>query len=156
MRYQINGYTDMYTVIANERKVGGAVEAGLVRLRSGEEYHNVVITRLEMAASQFCSIGFVTDTGQRLIVHVNEVAMIADARHVNVCDLQNETMREQKLAERLRHLKRLCELNEGTSTPPFREEVLMLTQDIGQELARQHVDLPFLPSEDRTKVVRIA
>ncbi|UFJ39337.1 hypothetical protein LOK74_14805 [Brevibacillus humidisoli] len=156
MRYQIDGYTDMYTVIANERKVGGAVEAGMLRLRSGEEYRNAVITRLEMAASQFCSIGFVTEEGQRLIVHVNEIGMIADARHVNVCELQNEWMREQKLAERLRHLKRLCELNEGSCTPPFQEEVQILVQDVGLEQAREHVDLPFLPSGEQTKVVRIA
>jgi hypothetical protein len=156
MRYQINGYTDMYTVLSNERKIGGAIEVSLIRLRSGEEYNNVVLTRLEMSDAQFCSLGFVTEEGKRLIVHVNDVSMIADANHVNVCELQNEVMREQKTAERLKRLKRLCQLNEGCITPTFREEALLLAEDIGFDLARQHVDLSFLPQAEKARVVRIA
>jgi hypothetical protein len=156
MRYQINGYTDMYTVLANERKVGGAIEAGLIRLRTGEEFTNAVLTRMEMSGSQFCSIGFVTAEGKRLIVHVNDVSLIADANHVNVCDLQNEVMREEKTAERLKRLKRLCELNEGSETLPFREEALLLAEDIGFELAHKHVDLSFLPQGEKNRIVRIA
>ncbi|EMT54580.1 MULTISPECIES: hypothetical protein [Brevibacillus] len=156
MRYQINGYTDMYTVVANERKVGGAVEAGLIRLRTGEEFTNAVLTRLEMSDAQFCSLGFVTQEGKRLIVHVNDVSMVADAVHINVCDLKNEVMRAEKTAERLKRLKRLCELNEGSCTPTFREEALLLAEDIGMELARGHVDLSFLPDTEKAKVVRIA
>jgi len=156
MRYQINGYTDMYTVISNERKVGGAIEVTTIRLRSGEEFNNAVVTRLEMSDSQFCSLGFVTDEGKRLIVHVNDISMIVDAKHVHVYELQNEYMREQKVSERLKSLKRLCELNEGSCTVPFREEVLQLAEDISFETARQHVDLPFLPVEDKSKVIRIA
>jgi len=34
----INGLLDMKTIIQNERKVGGAVEAELIKLRTGEEY----------------------------------------------------------------------------------------------------------------------
>ncbi|MFY0542666.1 hypothetical protein [Brevibacillus sp. H7] len=156
MRYQINGYTDMYTVLANERKIGGAIEAGMIRLRSGEEFANVVLTRLELSGSQFCSIGFVTAEGKRLIVHVNDVSMISDANHVNVCELKNELMREEKTAERLKRLKRLCELNEGCVTLPFREEALLLVEDIGFETARQHVDLSFLPQVEKARVFRIA
>lgn len=156
MRYQINGYTDMYTVIANERRVGGAIEAGLIRLRSGEEFANAVVTRMEMSGSQFCSIGFVTAEGKRLIVNINDVSLIAGANHVNVCDLQNEAMREEKTAERLKRLKRLCELNEGSATLPFREEALLLAEDIGFELANKHVDLSFLPQGEMNRIVRIA
>lgn len=156
MRYQINGYTDMYTVIANERKVGGAIEAGTIRLRSGEVFTNAVLTRLEMSGAQFCSIGFVSEEGKRLIVHVNDVSMIADARHVDVCELQNERMRAEKTAERLKRLKRLCELNEGSCTPTFQEEALLLAQDIGWEQAREHVDLSFLPQPEKARVFRIA
>jgi len=156
MRYQINGYTDMHTVLANERKIGGAIEAGLIRLRSGEEFADAVLTRLEMSGAQFCSIGFVTREGKRLIVHVNDVSMVSDARHVNVCELRNELMREEKMAERLKRLKRLCELNEGCVTLPFREEALLLAEDIGWELARQHVDLSFLPQAEKVRAIRIA
>lgn len=156
MRYQINGYTDMYTVIANERKVGGAIEAGSIRLRTGEIYTNAVLTRLEMSGTHFCSVGFVTEEGKRLIVHVDDISMIADARHVDVWELQNDLMREEKTAERLKRLKRLCELNEGSCTLTFQEEAAHLAQDIGLETARIHVDLDFLPAQEKTRVVRIA
>ncbi|EJL43217.1 MULTISPECIES: hypothetical protein [Brevibacillus] len=156
MRYQINGYTDMYTVIANERKIGGAIEAAQVRLRTGEVFTNVVLTRLEMSGAHFCSIGFVTEEGKRLIVHVDDISMIADARHVNVCELANECMRAEKCAERLKRLKRLCELNEGSCTPTFQEEALLLAEDIGLEEARSYVDLSFLPQVEKKQVVRIA
>jgi hypothetical protein len=156
MRYQINGYTDMHTVISNERKIGGALEASMIRLRSGEEFKNAVITRLEMSDAQFCSLGFFTEDCKRVIVHINDISMIMDANHVNVSDLQNPCMREKKMEERIKHLKRLCELNEGSCTVPFREEVMMLVEDIGLDVARQHVELPFLIAEKESKVVRIA
>lgn len=156
MRYQINGYTDMYTVIANERKIGGAIEADTIRLRSGEVYANAVLTRLEMSGAHFCSIGFVTEEGKRLIVHVDDISMIADARHLNVCELANPHMRAEKIADRLKRLKRLCELNEGSCTPTFQEEALLLAHDIGLETAREHVDLSFLPQAEKTRVIRIA
>ncbi|QOS99090.1 hypothetical protein JNUCC42_22360 [Brevibacterium sp. JNUCC-42] len=155
-RYQINGYTDMYTVVSNERKIGGAVEADTIKLRSGEEYKHAVITRLEMSDSQFCSLGFVTEEGKRLIVHIQDISMIVDARHLNVCELVNNYMRQQKVAERLKHLKRLCELNEGSCTLPFCEEVDILVCDIGYETAISHVDMPFLHTADTQKIVRIA
>ncbi|WP_421617602.1 hypothetical protein ACAF76_005345 [Brevibacillus sp. TJ4] len=156
MGYQINGYTDMYTVIANERKIGGAIEAGTIRLRTGEVFANAVLTRMEMSGTNFCSIGFVTEEGKRYIVHVDDVSMIADARHVPVCELTNEYMRAEKTAERLKRLKRLCELNEGSCTPTFQEEATQLAYDIGLELARAHVTLSFLPTNDNARVVRIA
>lgn len=156
MRYQINGYTDMYTVIANERKVGGAIEAGQVRLRTGEVFANAVLTRMEMSGAHFCSIGFVTEEGQRLIVHVNDISMIADARHVNVCELTNDCMRAEKTSDRLKRLKRLCELNEGSCTPTFQEEALLLAEDVGVEEALKHVDLSFLPQVEKARVFRIA
>ncbi|TPG82497.1 hypothetical protein EEL32_19200 [Brevibacillus laterosporus] len=155
-RYQINGYTDMYTVVSNERKIGGAVEADTIKLRSGEEYKHAVITRLEMSDSQFCSLGFVTEEGKRLIVHIQDISMIVDARHLNVCELVNNYMRQQKVAERLKYLKRLCELNEGSCTLPFCEEVDVLVCDIGYETAISHVDMPFLHTADTQKIVRIA
>jgi hypothetical protein len=156
MRYQINGYTDMYTVLANERKIGGAIEAGKIRLRTGEEYTNVVLTRLEMSGFQYCSLGFVTEEGKRLIVHVHDIGMIADARHLNVCELRNVIMREEKTKERLARLKRLCELNEGSGTQPFREEAALLVEDIGYELAGKHVDLSFMPSSEKGRARKIA
>ncbi|WP_255668516.1 hypothetical protein [Brevibacillus daliensis] len=146
----------MHTVVSNERKLGGAVEADVIKLRSGEEYHQAVITRLEMSDAQFCSIGFVTKEGKRLIVHIQDISMIVDARHVNVGDLSNEIMREQKVAERLKHLKLLCDLNKGSCTIPFQEEAERLVFDIGLELAMEHVSLPFLLPEEQKKLVRIA
>lgn len=156
MRYQINGYTDMFTVISNERKIGGAIEIGSLKLRSGEEFKNVVVTRLEMINGQFGSLGFVTEEDRRYIVHISEISMISDARHVHACNLQNELMRERKLAERIRYLKRLCELNEGSCTLPFQEEAALLVEDIGLEVAKQHVQLSFLPEILEGKVIRIA
>jgi hypothetical protein len=156
MRYQINGYTDMYTVIANERKVGGAIEAGSIRLRTGEVYANAVLTRLEMSGAHFCSIGFVTEEGKRLIVHVDDISMVVDPRHVDVCELNNECMRTEKTAERLKRLKRLCELNEGSCTPTFQEEALLLAHDVGMDQARALVDLTFLPQAEKTRMFRIA
>ncbi len=156
MRYQINGYTDMHTIVTNERKIGGTVEIGFLRLRSGEEFEHAVVTRLEMSNGQLCSIGFVTEEGRRLIVHIQDISMIADAKHVNVRDLCNERMREQKMQERIKYLKRLCDLNAGSCTLPFREEVMLLIEDIGLETAKQYVDLSFLQSVELSKVIRIA
>lgn len=156
MRYQINGYTDIYTVISNERKIGGAVEIGSLRLRTGETFENVVVTRLEMVNGQFCWLSFITPEDKRYIVHISEISMIADAVHVHTRNLRNELMHERKMEERIHYLKRLCDLNEGSCTLPFQEEVAVLVEDIGLDQAKQHVNLPFLTETEENKVVRIA
>ncbi|MCQ6281962.1 hypothetical protein [Bacillus sp. EB600] len=38
---KVNGLNDIYTIIQNERKLGSAIEAESIRLRSGEEFAGI-------------------------------------------------------------------------------------------------------------------
>jgi hypothetical protein len=44
---KINGLSDMYTIIQNERKIGGVIEAESIKLRSGEEFVCPVILNID-------------------------------------------------------------------------------------------------------------
>lgn len=135
MRIRINGLSDISTVLLNLRKVGGAVEAASIRLRSGEEFAWPVIVSLERAGDQFYAMGLVTQEGEHLIIHTGDVGRIRQVRHVDVKALHNRVYRERRQRELLQHLERLCEVNRGFVTPTFREEVLRIVEDIGWEAA---------------------
>lgn len=157
MRYEINGLTDIYTILCNERKVGGVVEAEMIRLRSGEEYTNPVITSLDTDGTTIYSVGFVTEDGKRYIVHINDISMISQPVHKNVCQLCNETYKTVKTAEKLKYLKRLCEVNEGSTTPVFMKEVEQIVADIGTEAASvAEFNLPVVLEKRKIGRVRIA
>lgn len=154
MRGQVNGLTDIHTLLANERKVGGAIEAKSIRLRTGEEYELPVITSIDFAGTLFYSIGFVTKEGQSMIVNVNDISMIAEPQHKRICELQNDTVKQQKMRKKLHYLKRLCELNEGSCLEPFVEEVQLIVNDIGLDVVEKEINLAFL--HDETNVIKIA
>lgn len=157
MKTYINGLLDMKTIIANERKVGGAVEAEFIRLRTGEVYSFPVITGIDTDGTTIYSIGFFTNEGKRLIVNVNEIVMISDPEHKQLWELNNQTYKNFKTNERVKYLLRLCEVNEGSCTSIFREEVERIAQDIGEEaLERLNLELSFLQPVQKLVPFRIA
>ncbi|WP_158734906.1 hypothetical protein [Alteribacillus sp. YIM 98480] len=153
MKNQINGYDDMYTVLANERKVGGVIESEYLRLSSGDEFHNVVITKVELIGSALCSIGCVTESGQRLIVNAKDISMIHQPEHKKIFELRNQTFKHIKMKEKLQYLKRLFELNEGSYNPFFKEEAAMLIEDIGFNNAKQEIDVSVIFPEEKVYTI---
>lgn len=153
----INGLQDIHTVIRNERKVGGAVEAERIRLCSGEEYAYPVITSVDTDGTTIYSIGFFTNDGKRLIVNISEVAQISQPVHKHLKDLANTSYKAFKVGQKVNYLLRLCELNEGSSTSIFREEVERIVEDIGTETIVQvkHVH-PILQQSAKILPMRIA
>ncbi|GAB7388872.1 hypothetical protein BSNK01_27100 [Bacillaceae bacterium] len=164
MTYQVNGLTDMHTILANERKVGGAIEAEKIRLRSGEEYAYPVITHIDASDTAFYSLGFISEDGKRMIVNVNDVSVIVQPCHKRICELKNGFCRELKTQEKVKYLRRLCEVNDGACTAPFVEEVRFIVNDIGLEAAKGVIDLNLLhrgretagEQDGKRKVIRIA
>lgn len=153
----INGLLEMSTIIQNERKIGGAVEAELIRLRSGEEYTSPVITSVDTDGLTIYSICIFTNDGKRLIVNVNEVAMISNPTYKRLCGLNNITYKTFKIGEKAKYLRRLCELNEGSCTQIFREEVERIAEDIGEEAFMQlNLQLSFMPPVRKIVPIRIA
>lgn len=51
----LHGLKDIHTVISNYRKIGGAAEADMIRLSSGELYHNPVFTNIDISKGQYVS-----------------------------------------------------------------------------------------------------
>ncbi len=141
MGYDVNGFTDMHTLLTNERKIGGAIEANRIRLNTGEEFTYPVITNVDFSGSTFYSLGFITDKGEKYIVNVKEISMMASCRHCPVRDLKNSYYKEQKTQQRLEYLKRLCEVNEGACNPIFEEEVRTIINDIGEEVIENEAEL---------------
>lgn len=157
MKTYINGLQDMKTIILNERKIGGAVEAEFIRLRTGEVYSFPVITGIDTDGTTIYSIGFFTNEGKRLIVGVNEIVMISDPEHKHLWELNNQTYKTLKTNERVKYLLRLCELNEGSCTSIFREEVERIAMDIGEEaMERLNLELSFLQPVQKLVPFRIA
>jgi hypothetical protein len=154
MRGQVNGFNDIFTIIANERKVGGAIEAEKIRLRSGEEFQSPVITNIDYSGSIFYSISFVSDDGSRMIINVNDISMIAEPVHKKLHEINNRIYREHKTEEKIRYLGRLCEVNEGSCTPIFLEEAKEIVEDIGYDAASEQIDLSLL--NDKKRMVKIA
>ena len=137
MKGHLNGIADIRAVIENERMLCGAVECKKIRLRSGEEFANPVITYVDACGGTLYSLSFVSDQGERLIAHVNDIGLIVEPVHKRVCELKNQHAKTEKLHERLVYLKRLCELNEGFCTAPFLQEVKALVDDTGWRLQKR-------------------
>jgi hypothetical protein len=133
MGYKVNGFADMYTVLSNERKIGGAIEAKRIRLRTGEEFLNPVIINVDYNGSVFYSLGFITEKGEHYIVNVQEISMVFSTRHCKIHELTNEYYKNIKTNQRIQYLKRLCEVNQGSCTKIFKEEVQQIVDDIGIE-----------------------
>lgn len=143
------GLKDIYTVIANQREVGGAAEADIIRLSSGETYHNPVFTNVDISKGQYVSIGFIDETGTNIIAHVDQIAVIKGLEHKLICRLQNSYVRQLRIQKAVQYLRKLCEVNAGFVTATFKKEVLKLVKDIGiKELKNNNIALPF-PIEDK-------
>lgn len=152
MLYQINGLRDIHTVLSNERKLGGAVEADFIRLSSGEEFSNIVVTHIDTAGSIIYSVSFITEEGNRYIIHVNDISLISQPTHKHIKYLKNKYYKQWKTEEKIKFLKKLCGLNEGCCTKPFLCEATTLVEDIGIEAARKHVNVDWLQED---KVVKM-
>ncbi|WP_026673817.1 hypothetical protein [Alkalihalobacterium bogoriense] len=144
MQKQVNGLKDIYALLSNERKIGGIIETQFIRLRSGEEYKNAVITNVDMLGSTFYSLGFATSDGQHMIINVSEISVISAPVHKKIVDAHNLIYKKTKTAEKLKYLKRLYEVNEGSYTTIFLEEAKLIIDDIGYEAAKEHVDVSFI------------
>lgn len=140
MTYQINGLKDIHKLLANERKVGGVIEVNTLRLRTGEEYHHAVITNIDLIGSSIYSIGFVTEDLQHLIINVTELGLLHEPRHKKIYELHNQAFKQTKTKEKIKFLKRLFEVNNGSTTPIFLEEARMIIDDIGLPAAKKEVD----------------
>lgn len=140
MKFQINGLKDIHKIIVNERKVGGAIEVESLRLRTGETYQHAVITNIDYIGLSIYSIGFVTAEGQNLIINISELGLLHEPKHKKIYELENEAFKQMKTIDKLKYLKRLFEVNEGSPTPIFREEAKMIIDDIGIPAANKEVD----------------
>ncbi|WP_205600767.1 hypothetical protein [Gracilibacillus sp. YIM 98692] len=143
MGNQINGYHDFYTVISNERKIGGVIEAEEIRLRSGETFKFPVFTNIDYSGSTFYTICFITDNGTKMIIHVNDISTIKSPVHKRVQDIKNEYYREMKIKEKVNYLKRLCQADQGAYTKPFVEEAKLIIEDIGYKNVENLNDIKF-------------
>ncbi|AJY75766.1 hypothetical protein VN24_15915 [Paenibacillus beijingensis] len=153
----INGLQDIHTVIRNERKVGGAVEAERIRLCSGEEYAYPVITSVDTDGKTIYSIGFFTNDGTRIIANISEVAQISQPSHKWLKDLVNTNYKSFKIGQKVNYLLRLCELNEGSATSIFRAEVERIVEDIGADsIAHVKNAHPILQHSAKILPMRIA
>ncbi|WP_235062604.1 hypothetical protein [Thalassobacillus devorans] len=149
MNKQISGFEDMNTILANERKIGGVIESDYLRLSTGDEYNNIVITKVELLGSALCSIGCVTEEGQLLIVNAKEVSIIHQPKHKKIHELSNQSYKHTKMQEKLKYLKRLIELNEGSYNPFFREEALLVIKDIGLKNVKKEIDVSAVYPEEK-------
>ncbi|MCF6137243.1 hypothetical protein [Pseudalkalibacillus berkeleyi] len=156
MGYDVNGFTDMYTLLSNERKIGGAIEASRIRLSTGEEFTYPVITNVDYSGSTFYSLGFITDNGEKYIVNIKDISMMAACRHCPIQELRNDHYKKVKTDQRINYLKRLCEINEGASTPIFEEEVHAIINDIGEDVIKNDKELSHLQKQTNQNRFRIA
>jgi hypothetical protein len=140
MTYKINGLKDIHKLLANERKVGGAIEINTLRLRTGEEYHNAVITDIDLIGSTIYTVGFVTEDDQHLIVNINEIGLLQEPKHKKIYEIHNQAYKHSKTNEKLKFLKRLYEVNNGSTSLIFLEEARMIIDDIGLSAAKKEVD----------------
>ncbi len=157
MSNEINGFHDFYTVISNERKVGGVIEAQEIRLRSGEVYQCPVFTNIDYTGSTFYTICFITEDGNRMIVNVNDISAIKSPAHKHIQDMNNNIYKEIKVKEKLNYLKRLCKADQGAHTKPFVDEAVLIIKDVGYKNVENENDISveFFKKKD-TKVFKIA
>lgn len=148
------GLKDIHTVIANQRKIGGAAEADSIRLSSGETYLNPVFTNVDISKGQYVSIGFVDEEGQNIIAHVDQIAVIKGLQHKLICQLNNTYIKQMMVRDTLQYLQKLCEVNAGFVTQTFKKEAMKIVQDISvKELINHNISLPF-PVEE--KIIKFA
>ncbi len=144
MLNMLHGLKDIHTVISNHRKIGGAAEADMIRLSSGELYHNPVFTNIDISKGQYISLCFIDESGTNIMTHVDEIAMIKGLQHKLICQLNNIHVKELLLRDTLQYLRKLCEINDGFVTHSFKKEALKLVRDISiNELKKRAVSLPF-------------
>jgi hypothetical protein len=154
MSYQINGLKDIHKILMNNRRINGVVEVKTLRLRTGEVYHNAVITNIDLIGTSIYSIGFMTEAQENLIININELGMLHEATHKKIRELNNQTYKKIKTEEKLKFLKRLYQVNEGSSNPIFLEEATAIIEDIGQDTAAKAVDTSII--FPKSKVYSIA
>jgi hypothetical protein len=156
MGYSINGFHDFYTVLSNERKIGGVIEAENIKLRSGEVFQSPVFTNIDYSGSVFYSVGFITDKGIRMIVHVNDISTITSPIYKKVAMMKNEYYKSLKVKEKLKYLKRLYKADQGAFTKPFLEEAKLIIEDIGITSIENDKELNKLLLQFSNKVTKIA
>lgn len=154
MTYKINGFIDIHSILTNERKIGGVIEASMIRLRTGEEYNNPVFTNIDFFGGTFYSIGFIADNGDHLIVNVSDISKIAEPAHKKIHEMDNKAFKTEKLKEKNTYLKKLCDLNRDVYIKTFINEVELLVEDIGEENINKDIDIEFL--QQKKKVYKIA
>jgi hypothetical protein len=158
MGYVVNGLADIYTVLSNERRLGGVIETEYICLRNGEHFPHSVITSIERIGNAGYYVGFITKEGKRVISHIDEITLISEPVHKRICEMSNEVYKKIKIDEKIKYLKKLCQVNEGSCTPVFEKEVKQVVEDIGMDVAMTEVDLSFIEeynSEDERKIGRI-
>ncbi len=153
MNNQINGFDDMHTVLANERKVGGVIESDYLRLSSGEMFKNVAITKVELMGSALCSIGCVTEEGELLLINVKEISMIHQPHHKKIYEMANQAYKQVKLQEKMKYLKRLFDLNDGSYNPLFAEEAMMIIDDIGLHNVKKELDISSVYPDEKVYTI---
>ncbi|MEH7108832.1 hypothetical protein [Bacillus sp. JJ1764] len=142
------GLKDIHTVIANQRKIGGAAEADSIRLSSGEIYNNPVFTNVDISKGQYVSVGFIDENGANIIAHVDQIAIIKGLQHKLICQLNNSFIKQIMVRDTLQYLQKLCEINHGFVTQTFKKEAMKIVRDISvKELHKHNITLPF-PVED--------
>lgn len=154
MTNTINGFHDIYSILANERKLGGVIEAAKITIRSGEQYSNPVITNIDFFGGTFYSVGFIADNGNHLIVNVSDISKIEEPAHKRIHEMENKVFQSQKLTEKNNYLKKLCDLNKGVFLNTFLNEVNLLVEDIGFDNINEDIDIKFLPQKNN--VIKIA
>jgi hypothetical protein len=138
------GLKDIHTVISNQRKIGGAAEADIIQLSSGDTYHNPVFTNVDLSKGQYVSFGFIDENGVNIIAHVDQIAIIKGLQHKLICQLNNSYIKEMMVRDTLQYLQRLCEVNAGFVTQTFKKEALKLVRDVSvKELQKHNISLPF-------------
>lgn len=142
------GLKDIHTVISNQRNIGGAAEASMIRLTNGEVYHNPVFTNIDISKGQYVSLCFIDEDGVNTIAHVDQIAVIKGLQHKLICQLDNTCVKQLLVKNNLQYLKRLCDINDGFVTQTFKKEALKLIRDISvAELKKHNMSLPFQVEE---------
>ena len=149
MTYEINGLKDIHTLLINERKIGGVIEATMLRLRTGEVYPNAVITHIDLLGSAIYSIGFMTEDHQNIIVNIAELSLLQEPKHKKISELNNPKYKTTKTKEKIKYLKRLFEINKDSMNSIFLEEARMIIEDIGVPAAQKEINTSIVYSENK-------
>ncbi|MEH6945995.1 hypothetical protein V7068_02790 [Bacillus sp. JJ634] len=143
------GLKDIHTVISNYRKIGGAAEADMIRLTSGESYQNPVFINVDISKGHYVSVCFMDEEGTNIIAHVDQIAVITGLQHKLICQLNNMHVKQLLLQDTMQYLQKLCDVNAGFVTHTFKQEALKLVRDISiKELKNHNIVLPF-PLEEK-------